>query len=258
MTPDFTSLQEYYDYWDNFVSLWRLGRYPCAPYLPEPWWGWTPGPEALHSVVLNMNPGAGGRLQSRGCVSCVMGCGGRNATYSSAMADGTLRIHLADTDRWHLNRRHRPLMKALGVDEKNIAHDTRHHLSVELMPFHDAADNSRYCQENREAVIRHALEFAARASTFITPPDGVHSPEISLRNKVIVRCSPETLLNSPGIQGAPILQDRTPLAVGNGKIKVETFRAANPEFKDVLFVCLWGAHNNLPAPESLTDILKSI
>lgn len=148
--PDIAALEPHYQYWDNFVRRWRLGRYPRAPYLPEPWWGWHPDSgEELHSVVLNLNPGSGGRLQSRCCVACVMGCPGGNASYSSAMTDGTLRTHLADTERWHHRRRYMPLMKALGADEKDIAPDTRHHLSIELLPFHDDADNRLYCRDNR-------------------------------------------------------------------------------------------------------------
>ena len=254
--PDIASLAPHYRYWDNLVKLWRLGKYPRAPYLPEPWWGWHPDSgEELHSVVLNLNPGSGGRLQSRCCMACVMGCPGGNTSYSSAMTDGTLRAHLADTERWHHHRRYKPLMNALGADEKKIAPDTRHHLSIELLPFHDDADNLLYCRDNRDGVISHALRFAASASRLISPPRCVPEGAASLRNIVIARCAVDKIIE---IAGAENITDRSMMPADNGKIKVETFRLKEAEFSDVLFVSLSGARNNLPSPESLKEILKSI
>lgn len=254
--PDIAALEPHYHYWDSFVRLWRLGNYPRAPYLPEPWWGWSPDSgEELHSVVLNLNPGPGGRLQSRCCMACVMGCPGINANYSSAMADGTLRLHLADTERWHHRRRYVPLMKALGADEKDIATDTRHHLSIELLPFHDDADNRLYCRDNRDGVLRHALNFAARASRLISPPLFAPDAAASLCDKVIARCAVDRIIE---IAGGEAITDRTPVPADKGKIKVETFRLKEAGLSDVLFVSLSGARNSLPSHESLKEILKTI
>lgn len=254
--PDIAALKPHYNYWDNFVRLWRLGRYPRAPYLPEPWWGWHPDSgEELHSVVLNLNPGSGGRLQSRCCVACVMGCPGGNASYSSAMTDGTLRLHLADTERWHHRRRYKPLIKALGADEKEIAPDTRHHLSIELLPFHDDVDNRLYCRDNRDKVLSHALRFAACASRLISSPLCVSEGAASLRNIVIARCAVDKIIE---IAGAENITDISTVPAGNSKIKAERFRLKEAGFSDVLFVSLSGARNNLPSPESLKEILKTI
>lgn len=254
--PDIAALEPHYQYWDNFVRLWRLGRYPRAPYLPEPWWGWHPDSgEELHSVVLNLNPGSGGRLQSRCCVACVMGCPGGNASYSSAMTDGTLRAHLADTERWHHRRRYKPLMNALGADENEIAPDTRHHLSIELLPFHDDADNRLYCRDDRDKVVRHALRFAARASRLVSPRLRVPEGAAPLRNIVIARCAVDKIIE---IAGAENITDRSTMPAGNSKIKAERFRLKEDEFSDVLFVSLSGARNSLPSPESLKEILKTI
>lgn len=254
--PDIAALEPHYQYWDNFVRLWRLGSYPRAPYLPEPWWGWHPdNGEELHSVVLNLNPGSGGRLQSRCCVACVMGCPGGNASYSSAMTDGTLRTHLADTERWHHRRRYMPLLKALSADEKDIAPDTRHHLSIELMPFHDAESNRIYCRDNRDGMLRHALRFAARASRLVSPPLCAPDAAASLCNMVIARCAVDKIIE---ISGEKAITDRSTMPADKDKIKVETFRLKEAEFRDVLFVSLSGARNSLPSHESLKEILKTI
>lgn len=254
--PDIAALEPHYRYWDNFVRLWRLGNYPRAPYLPEPWWGWHPDSgEELHSVVLNLNPGSGGRLQSRCCVSCALGCPGSNASYSSAMNDGTLRLHLVDTEHWHHRRRYVPLMKALGADEKEIAPDTRHHLSIELLPFHDDEDNRIYCCDNRDGALRHALQFAARASRLIAHPRCVSDEPASLRNIVIARCAVGKIIE---IAGTEAITDRTTVSADAGKIKIETFRLKEAAFSDVLFVALSGARNSLPSHTSLKNILKTI
>ena len=254
--PDIAALQQHYNYWDNFVRLWRLGNYPRAPYLPEPWWGWHPDSgEELHCVVLNLNPGSGGRLQSRCCVACVMGCPGGNASYSSAMTDGTLRLHLADTERWHHCRRYKPLIKALEVDEKEIAPDTRHHLGIELLPFHDDVDNRLYCRDNRDKVVSHTLRFAAGASRLISPPRCAPSDAATLRNIVIARCAVDKIIE---IAGAETITDRMTVPADKGKINVETFRLKEAGFSDVLFVSLSGARNSLPSHKLLNEILKTI
>lgn len=254
--PDSTELQTHYHYWDNFVRLWRLGSYACAPYLPEPWWGMTPeSGEELHSVVLNLNPGPGGRLQSRCCVSCALGGPDSSAPYSGAMADGSLRDHLADTERWHHRRRYVPLMKALGVAEKDIAPDTRHHLSIELLPFHDAEANRIYCRDSCDGVLRHALRFAALASRLISPPPSAPEDAASLRCMVIARCAVDRIIDAAGEEA---ITGRTTVAADKGKIRVETFRLKEDGFSDVLFVSLSGAHNSLPAHKSLKAILKTI
>lgn len=249
----FSDLQPHFSYWDNFVRQWRLGQNPHELFLPEPWWGWTLGSEPIHSVVVNLNPGRGGRLQSRCCVYCVMGeCNG-SSSYSSAMADGTLRSHLADTEKWHYNQRYKPLMKALGANEKELPSDSRNHLSIELLPFHDHKDHKRYLRENREDVIQHSIFFAAAASRIIEAPACAPCCENPLRNKVIIRSDFSRLRE---IVKEEILKEFNSFSPQNSKIKVETFRLSYPECDEVLFVCLSGAHNHLPSEATLKEILN--
>ncbi len=171
------------------------------------------------------------------------------------MTDGTLRLHLADTEHWHHRRRYLPLMKALGADEKEIAPDTRHHLSIELLPFHDDEDNRSYCRDNRDGALRHALQFAARASRLILPSPCAPEEPASLRNIVIARCAVNKIIE---IAGTEAFTERTTVPAEKGKINVGTFRLKEAEFSDVLFVTLSGARNSLPSHKSLKEILKTI
>lgn len=171
------------------------------------------------------------------------------------MTDGTLRLHLADTERWHHRRRYKPLMNALGADEKEIAPDTRHHLGIELLPFHDDVDNRLYCRDNRDKVVSHTLRFAARASRLISSPRCATSETATLRNIVIARCAVDKIIE---IAGAENITDISTVPAGNSKIKAERFRLKEAGFSDVLFVYLSGARNSLPSQKSLNEILKII
>ena len=231
------------------------GKYARALHLPEPWWGWYPGNGVLHSVTVNLMPGRGGKLQERRCIGCTSG-GGRLA-YSTMMVDGTLREHLRDTEQWHLNRRYLPLMVAIGVDNENTAKDTRHHLSVELSPFHDTVSNELFTEEHCEEVIRHTLLFAAEASKLIVYPGRSHrlSP---LKNIVIVRSS---LKNITKLADEHIFTENISVELTGKSTTVATFRLSGklyPQVTDVLFVCLTEARNNLPTKENLTKIINII
>lgn len=61
------TLSDYYAYYDDVVSDWlEETLIPYEPFMPEPWWGWTPDSgHLLHAVVINLNPGVGGYPQSR-------------------------------------------------------------------------------------------------------------------------------------------------------------------------------------------------
>lgn len=252
---DLSCISTHCDYWDHFVREWMAGKYARALHLPEPWWGWCPEDGALHSVTVNLMPGRGGKLQERRCIACVSSEG--TPAYSTMMADGTLREHLRDTEQWHLNRRYSPLMIAIGADKEFIAKDTRHHLSVELAPFHDAVSNANLAGECLEEHISHTLLFAAEASMVIESPDGSHvlSP---LKNIVIVRSS---IQNITKIAGEHITAENISIELTGKSTAVSAFRLSKelyPHVSDVLFVCLSGARNNLPASQKLKQIINII
>jgi hypothetical protein len=252
---DPSGISTHYDYWDQFVREWLSDRYARALHLPEPWWGWCPENGALHSVTVNLMPGSGGKLQERRCIGCISD-GGRLA-YSTMMADGTLRNHLRDTEEWHLNRRYRPLMLAIVADKENIAKDTRHHLSVELAPFHDTVSNGLFTEEHRMEAIRHTLLFAAEASMLIESPDGSQGLSL-LKNIVIVRSS---LKNIAKIADEHIFSENISKELTGKSTSVSTFRLSKElytDMSDVLFVCLSGARNNLPTPQNLKQIINII
>lgn len=72
---------------------------------------------------------------------------------------------------------------------------------------------------------------------------------------VIARCAVDKIIE---ISGEKAITDRSTMPTDKGKIKVETFRLKEAEFRDVLFVSLSGARNSLPSHESLKEILKTI
>lgn len=249
--PDNTAILQHYSHWDNFIRLWKLGARPDAPYLPEPWWGWHPtSGEKLHSVVVNLSPGPGGKLQSQACIFCALGCGTGVLSYSAAMLCGALRAHLADTERWHHRRRHLPLMLALGLSEEQISPDTRHHLSIELAPYHSdsARLNQDYLTKSKDDVVEHALCFAARASRLIDKE--------RLNRIVIVRAAYCKIRDVAGDR----ISEPQNVCRENGKDKIsfDIFHLVDEKLSDVSFVCLSGAHNHLPTPEKLKEIIQYI
>ena len=185
--PDYSAILKPYNHWDEFIRLWKIGARLDAPHLPEPCWDWHPASrEPLHSVVVNLSQGAGGKLQSQVCMAYALGCGMGAMSYSAAMLCGAVRMHLAETERWHYRRRYLPLIHALGfTDDNKLSPDTRHHLNIELAPYHSDSPllNSEYLADNKEDVLEHVLCFAARASRFIENDIENHG----LKNIVIVR-----------------------------------------------------------------------
>ena len=247
---DNTALLQDYNHWDNFIRLWKLRAWPDTHYLPEPWWGWHPASgEGLHSVVVNLSPGPGGKLQSPTCISCAKGCGIGVLSYSAAMLCGALRAHLADTERWHHRRRYRPLMLALGLSEEQISPDTRHHLSIELAPYHSNSPrlNQEYLTKSKDDVVEHALCFAARASLLI---------DNGLNRIVIVRAAYSKIRDVAGNQISE--PQNVCREIGKGEVSFDIFHLINEKLSDVSFVCLSGAHNHLPAPEKLKEIIQYI
>ncbi|MBD5215680.1 MAG: hypothetical protein HDS78_04060 [Bacteroidales bacterium] len=252
--PRSASLQQHFDYWDDFVRAWRSGSYPRALHMPEPWWGWTPEEGLLHSVALNLSPAPGGKLQTRPCVACAMACIG-SYSYSAAMLSGALRSHLAPTERWHYSRRYLPLMKAIAADDADIAPDTRHHLSIELAPFHDSLSNARFCELNPDHLVAHVLKFAADASIHIAAPWPDKSPS-PLKSIVMVRAA----VSKIRAFAADCITERkiTVNPPGETPLDVDTFRLVDPELKDVIFVCMSGARNYLPKTEYISQAIINI
>ena len=246
----YAAIFKHYEHWDNFVRLWKIGARPDVSYMPEPWWGWHPaGNESLQSVVVNLSPGHGGKLQSPVCMACTLGCGMGALSYSSAMFGNVLRTHLADTERWHYRRRYLPLMNALQLSDDLLAPDTRHHLSIELAPYHSNSDllNREYLLSNKEDVFEHTLCFAARAARLIST---------RLKNIVMVRAVYSKIREVVGdLISEPQAESRE---TEKGKVAFDIFHLNCEELKDVSFVCLTGAHNNLPCPEKLKEIINYI
>ncbi len=153
--------------------------------------------------------------------------------------------HLTETNAWHNGHRAKPIISKLkGIsipDDEYIAH----HLSVELSPLHEvnSASVDSYVVANLEEVVDHSLLFAADASRMIAGP---------LRGVVIVRCEAKRFMNMFNARGVEMLD----AASGESK-QMRLLRFERPEFKDVKFVCVWGARNNLPT-EAIREIINNI
>ena len=243
--------------------------------MPEPWWGWTPEEGRLYTVTVNLSPGPGGMLQSRRCIECAKI--GVEKSYSHVMRGETLRRHLEQTEKWHLTHRHLPIMRAMGVKERNLPEDTRHHLSLELNPYHQPKDDSKdkncdlysnYYRLHKSDIFFHILVFAAKAASMITVPDGEHAG-CSLRNIVIVRASIKNIIRYTAgqIKLNEVKIDLPDESADPGKqckpVTVKTFRLTpQTQTKDqfdisrCLFICVTGPRNNLPAAERLKEIIR--
>lgn len=261
------NLATYYDYWDKYIRDWAYRKDdPDKKYIPEPWWGWTlkdnkdGKQEELHCVVINLNPGQGGKLQTKRCMNCMLGCVAAT-DYSKSM--DLLREHLEPTERWHHKRRYTPIMNALGVND-NIPTDTRHYLGIELLPNHQIKNFSEEVEKKALEIFDYVLSFAAEASMNITSPNPIKTG-ISLRDTVIMRGAPKYLdsiiakLNEAGHR----FKDK----IEKMEINNRDEKSSSPSFyhfkglsRPVLIICITGARNNLPKSEldAALEILKSI
>lgn len=290
-------LKAHYDYWDRFVQEWieyninctspnwknystlKEWAYPkfnndCTPfnkglndptiqYLPEPWWG-NNGMHPLHSVVINFNPGEGGKVQYNNDLN--------NSGYSTYV-NAHIRDYISYIQRnpkqkisnnndflqtcdWHYSRRAKWIYEAItpiyGCSNYQLSNNLslHNHLSVELIPWHSksaTSDFHRYVATNRNAIFEHSVKFAAEASKCINNP--------ILRNVVIVRMSSSAFKQClGGIGGLNYLIQEVKIDAGIYCIFEFT------TIPNVIFVCIWGEHsqNAFPSKDSLAKILNEI
>ena len=256
---DCSTLAPYFKHYDSLVSDWLSGDASLREdYMPEPWWGWSCNGKPLHAVVINLNPGEGGELQSRGCISCTFG---PDFHYRKSMAAGSLAAHLPDTARWHRNKRELPILKALSVVDGKHRDKTvtlsENTLCIEAYPFHSKTFNDsqakEYWLENPETNFWKFISFAAVASKLV---DGV------LNGIVLVRIS--------WTRWAKLIKDLRPHieikreipALGQsadrkrGRAVEFLFTDKHEALQGVKFMCVWsgGGRNNFPA--DLKDIFR--
>lgn len=291
------SLKAHYDYWDRFVQEWieyniictspnwkdystlKEWAYPkfnndCTPfnkglndptihYLPEPWWG-NDGTHPLHSVIINFNPGNGGKVQYNNDLN--------NSEYS-AYVNAHIRDYISYIQRnpnqkipdnkdflqtcdWHYSRRAKWIYEAItpiyGCSNYQLSNNLslHNHLSVELIPWHSksaTSDFHKYVASNRNAIFEHSVKFAAEASKCINNP--------TLRNVVIVRMSSSAFKQClGGIGGLNYLIQEVKIDAGIYCIFEFT------TIPNVIFVCIWGEHsqNAFPSKASLAKILNEV
>lgn len=242
------TLSDIFAYYDRLVDGW-LNQISDIdrPFLPEPWWGWTPDCGApLRAVVINLNPGKGGERQSRKCVRCRLG---DNFSYRRAMTDRLLARHLPETAAWHKNKRETPLLRASGIENPDSDTFSANTLCVEIYPHHSDSFDDReartYLCANGGERLWMALRLAAMAAKSAGLP------------YVVVRMSAarwERLLEGVAKCQEPYRKE----AVADKKPKKEIYVFDDVDgLKDIGFYCIWqpGRRNNLPSVESLRELL---
>ncbi len=251
---DCSALAPYFKHYDTLVSDWLSGK--ASHYMPEPWWGWSCNGKPLHAVVINLNPGEGGELQSRRCISSAFGS---DFHYRETMANGTLAAHLPDTTRWHRNKRELPILKAMSVVEGKYRDKTvtlsENTLCIEAYPFHSKtfkdSQAKEYWLENPDANFWKFISFAAVASRLV---DG------ALNSIVLIRISWSRWVKltkelRPHIEIKREIPDSGQSADRKRGRAVEfSFTDRHEVFQGVRFMCVWsgGGRNNFPS--DLKDI----
>ncbi len=258
---------EYYQYWEDFISLWSKKKVqkdwtsPCpslilntpsaldltTDYIPEPWWG-NDGTKPLHSVAVNFNPGAGGCCQRRGIVPYVN-------SYADNVVNNT--SILCQTRKWHETRRAKPILEALNrTGCIKGGYGLENHLSIELIPWHASnVDNSylQYLSDNIKAVYEHCICFAANESRRID--------NYKLKNVVILRINDkkaEFLIKELNKIGMTSSISSSTCTTTDGHGKYTEFKIDN--LSDIRFLCIWGVNsrNDFPPSTDMDDIIRKI
>jgi hypothetical protein len=262
-----------YQYWNDFVNKWvngsfklsvtpsavmgwRKPKYEMGCFLPEPWWG-NNGKDTLFSVVVNLNPGKGGPSQQ---LDCLLFLGIQQMllfglSYQALMGN-FFRINLPETENWHKSKRAIHMIKALQICHgtqifRHKGHEMKHHLSVELIPWHTetVSETFAYIDENAKAIVDYSIAFAANQSLRIPVFLKTHG-------KVFIRMRwsffENILINAhePYQVILPIMPSL------DNRWKLIVFKIS--KFKDVTFYCVWNANNVLPGPQILAQIFKTV
>ena len=277
----------YYDYWENAIQNWFNGKCmkdwsnpfnnlwndekrtkQSSDYIPEPWWGNHDCNTELHSVVINFNPGAGGCKQCKSAIPST----NRSSYANDIVGTGTVvgATYLLGTAKWHYNRRAKPILSALKTIEPSLSFvptnpdSLKHHLSVELIPWHTQNTSSAcgfdaYLKNNIKAVYEHSILFAANESQRIS--NG------KLKKVVILRMSEKNtdwvmklLTEKVGITCKKTTNKQTINGTHSHYIVYQLCDRSNLWLKDIKFVSIWGSYtrNNFPGQADLEEILNQI
>ena len=261
-----TKTCNYYQYWEDFVSQWYIGTTkilgwsdpdtppalcnmsggtPSSIYIPEPWWG-NDGSQPLHSVVINFNPGCGGKEQERGAVH-----------YRSSYANDVVNDKGVpdpkkwpnNTANWHETWRAKPIQTAI-----NLKPSLENHLSVELIPWHTAGvDNKNYIpylKHNIKAVYEHSICFAAYESGRI---QNEH-----LRNVVLLKMSGNFTMYLLGNLEKAYGWKKQKIVCVCGVSGGCYMEFSLEEWPDVRFISIWGRYTQNKFPKQMNSIFSKL
>lgn len=262
-----------YIFWNNFVDNWKVfppmeyvNPIPLLPYhpilgwtnpnqtplmnsptladyslkyLPEPWWG-NNGIHVLNSVVINYNPGGGGKIQGFHHAASLFG----NVDYQSFANNEVTGVssHFAATNSWHKGKRARRIFNTLtriGIPLHGH-HNLQNHLSIELIPWHtpNSLTIGPYINANLQEIFNNCIIFSANESLRIQ--------NTKLKNKVILRLNGNMTINllndfvHRGICSYTIINPigYTPSTKGG------FFKFQIKSIQNVEFISIWGKIGN--------------
>jgi hypothetical protein len=245
------------------IGGWQLPNSNMATFLPEPWWGndGSKCSDPLYSVVVNYNPGKGGDIQAinNSEFAQIQNKLTNASTYQDLMLSD-LPAHLPKTHRWHQNGRAIKMIEVLRQLHKPVQvcppfSEVRHHLSVELIPWHTPNTSSKqfmdYVNNNAKAIVDKSIAFAAAQSLRI--PN-----EFDTHGKVIMRMTwrnVERILKRADV--AYTDQPQIKLTNANGNLTIwKLVEFTIDQFPGVSFRCVWGVRNYLPKPGILKNAIR--
>lgn len=246
------TLSDYYAYYDDIVSDWlEETLIPYEPFMPEPWWGWTPDSgHQLHAVVINLNPGEGGYPQSRQYIRSRLG---NLFSYRRAMSDRLLARILPQTAAWHKRKRETPLsgmLRDISADSDSFSANT---LCIEAYPLHSAFFNDakakQYFEQDEEHHFWYMMRFAALAAE-----------KSIFRNTVFIRISNHRWLGLiEKFKHKFDYGEAATYKTDGAEAAVYRVKSGGKELLcDTSFMCIWNPKGRNDIPANLLQLLHQI
>jgi hypothetical protein len=133
--------------------------------------------------------------------------------------------------------------------------EIKHHLSVELIPWHTPNTSSKqfkdYVKNNAKAIVDNSIAFAADRSLQIPSSIATHGKVIMRMNYDVVKNIFNHVKNITDESYQPMS-----LAEDNFDNVWKFAKFTIPRFSDVSFLCIWGVRNYLPNPTILKQLIE--
>lgn len=277
-----STLNDYYQYWDEFVKEWfyyhianSLSTYKIGAkyenewtfpqniygsnnpnietikYMPEPWWG-NDGSHLFQAVFLSLNPGGGGYEQSFDFIKNLGFDTYRRYVSNKVdtfVANKEFKIYINNkyqksTTEWLLIQRVKPLFNAIDLEYFTV----RNILGIDLTPWHTPSFiqiTKEYIEKNAKAIYDYSIKFALTASREIKG---------ELQNVVVARVPCQLFIDILRFSNE-IQMVECQHYYEKDKNEILTLRYNGERFYVML---LSGARNNLPSKQKIKEMLELI